>query len=253
MKEFKTNIGMKIKDVRTGRKISRKDLAFVCHPNTLRNFEIGENQMNVEDFYKILIELGYTDFNLNDGLETVETKEYEKYIQICDQFDFYQVQQGKNSSQVNVHAKTVQQNIELYFTTSDYARLPLVLQQNIQSMYLELGYCLGNITGNDVKHAFELLLKSLQKGQTAYSHGEIALTGALCKAPEKKEKSFYKICDRICETLSEKSRLKQEEYNFIYNYIEMLRRENSRKFNIVKNKYAQKASYFMHIFNDVKK
>lgn len=247
-----TNIGPLIKEVRTSRKISRKDLAHICHPNTLRNFEVSFNQINIDDFTKILIDLGYVDYNTRDGLRTIPTEQYKKYIELCDEFDFFKIQYYKESLKADEHAELLLAGMKTYIKSDAFEGLNVVLQQDIYGKYVVVSDYLRVVTTEMYKTGLELFYKSYQKGQTSYSYGEIILMGALCLTPNKKENLFYKLCDKICETYFMSPYLKAHEYEFLYNYIELLNEENYRKFNTLKAKFMGRQENVMNIFYDIK-
>lgn len=252
-KKTTTNMGPHLKNIRTARKISRKDLASICHPNTLRNFEVGFNQINIDDFTKLLIELGYTDYDINDSLETIEGHQYDEYITICSEYDFFKVQCQKESLKTDEQALNLYQNTQKYLKSDDFVNLNLVFQQDLYAKYVDLGNYLQLSTVEIFQQGLDMFHQTYQKGQKNYSQGEINLMSALCAIPCKKENSFYKICDKICEIVIELSYLKKKDYEFLYNYIELLYTENYRKFNTLKAKIADKNKNIMNIFYDVKK
>lgn len=251
-KKVATNIGTLIKKVRSARKISRKDLAHICHPNTLRNFEVGFNQMNVDDFTKILIDLGYLEYDARDGLQTMEEEHYNTYIQLCDEYEFYKIQNHRESLKADEHAEELLAQMKKFIKSDAFSKLNIVLQQDLYGKYVNVSDYLRVATVNMYKKGLELFYKSYQKGQSYYSYGEVTLMGALCLTPNKKENVFYKLCDKICETYFTADRLKQHEYEFLYNYIELLNEENYRKFNTLKAKFMGKQENVMHIFYDIK-
>ncbi|MGL4662322.1 MAG: hypothetical protein ACRCV7_01390 [Culicoidibacterales bacterium] len=247
-----TNIGPLVKEVRTSRKISRKDLAHICHPNTLRNFEVSFNQINIDDFTKILIDLGYIDYSTRDGLRTIATDQYNEYVTLCDEFDFFKIQYNKESLKADEHAEMLLSRMETYIKSDAFSELNIVLQQDIYGKYVVVSDYLRVINADMYKQGLELFYKSFQKGQSQYSYGEIVLMGALCLTPNKKENLFYKLCDKICETYFTSEYLKSHEYEFLYNYIELLNEENYRKFNTLKAKFMGRQENIMNIFYDIK-
>lgn len=251
-KEITTNIGPLIKEVRTSRKISRKDLAHICHPNTLRNFEVGFNQINIDDFTKILIDLGYTDYDVRDSLETISTEQYSEYVKLHDEFEFFTIQRNKESLKADVHAEMLLGRLYTYIQNDVFKNLDIVLQQDVYAKYITVNNYLRLTTVDMYRQGLDLFYKSYQKGQSYYSYGEVVLMGALCLTPSKKENTFYKLCDKICETYFAAPRIKTHEYNFLYNYIELLNEENYRKFNTLKAKFMGKQENVMHIFYDIK-
>lgn len=251
-KKVTTNIGPLIKHVRTARKISRKDLAHICHPNTLRNFEVGFNQINVDDFTKILIDLGYIEYDTRDGLETLSEELYGEYVRLCDEFEFFKIQNYKESLKADEHAEMLLTKMDAYIKKGSFSELSVVLQQDLYGKYITVCDYLRVVNAEMYKQGLELFYQSYQKGQSYYSYGEIVLMGALCLTPNKKENVFYKLCDKICETYFAAPRLKAHEYEFLYNYIELLNEENYRKFNTLKAKFMGKQENVMNIFYDVK-
>lgn len=252
-KKITTNMGPYLKNIRSSRKISRKDLSHICHPNTLRNFEVGFNQINIDDFTKILIELGHTNYDINDSLETIETKQYEEYIQLSSEYDFFQVQCNRRSIKTSDQAVQLYNLFQKYLEKEAFQKLELVFQQDVYAKYLVLANYLETSEISMFQHGLEMFYMSYHKGQKNYSQGEIALMSALCVVPCKKENAFYKLCDKICEVLLSGPRLRVADYEFLYNYIELLHIENYRKFNTLRTKISEKNQKVASIFYDVKK
>lgn len=252
-KEVVTHIGPKIKDIRTGRKISRKELSDVCHPNTLRNFEIGLNQINIDDFVKLLVHLGYTDFDLLDGLETSTLDKYQEYIEFADCFALFKTMSTRRVAGIEENALGVSKRMEAYIKTEKYENLDIVIKQDLYTMYVVMSTYLECTTEDMLTKGLELFYASYKKGQSMYSSGEVNLISALCQLPYAKDKFFYKICDKICDFFATKDRLKGYENDFLYVYIELLYNENSRKFSASKQKLVDINPCSQFIFETVKK
>lgn len=252
-KEAITHIGPKLKDIRTGRKISRKDLAGVCHPNTLRNFEIGLNQINIDDFVKLLINLGYNDFDLLDGLATTTLEKYAEYIELADCFTLFKSMRSRNVNGIEGNVNSVCMKMKAFMQTETYNELDTVLKQDLYMMYITMSSFLEQTEEFMLTRGLELFYLSYKKGQSVFSSGEVNLMGALCQLPYPKDKFFYKICDKICDNFATKERLKRYENDFLYTYIELLYKENSRKFSASKQKLIGINPCSQFIFEAVKK
>lgn len=262
----KLETGTFLRDIRENKKVSRNDLKHICHANTLRNFEVGFNQINVEDFFKIYISLGYTNLNLLDILRLSKDPAHSKFFILNDKFenalsDLFQKYEICNIREVGEDdnlplsdkMEFLAKELESFTTSASFEDIEIPLQQSLIANKIIIKAILGLTTQTDFKVCTDYLNLTFTRGQTHFTSIELKLLLPAILIGVNLTKDQLKTGNLAFEFICSKSIYSFYEEYFAYHFLKYLYVYENKKFIQLKRKYFDVSSPIRKLFSLVEK